>query len=175
LAASPAAVTLEQYLAASYRPDVEFLDGALLEKPVVSPVHGRVQILLGSWFGQHEDAWSIQSLAEARTQVSDRSVRLPDLSVLRDGPLPRRALTEPPLIAIEVLSETDTETGLKARARDLEAMGTRAIWLIDPSSRTAQQWSAGAWRIVRETRLELSGSPVFLDLGWLWDKLGPQS
>jgi Uma2 family endonuclease len=103
MAQSAAAVTLAHHLATSYRPDVEFLNGELREKPLVSPVHGRVQMLLGVWFGRHEDEWGVQTLAEARTQVSDHAVRLPDVSVLAAGPLPRRALVKPPLLAIEVL------------------------------------------------------------------------
>lgn len=174
MAESAIAVTLKHYLGTSYRPDVEFIDGELKEKPMVSPAHGRVQSLLVIWFGQHEENWHVQTLVEVRTQVSDRAVRLPDLSVLPAGPLPRKALVEPPLLAIEVLSESDSYTDLKKRALDLAAMGIENIWLVDPDGRTAERWAGGTWQPVPGTRMLIAGSPVYLDLAWLWAKLGPQ-
>jgi len=146
----------------------------LQEKPVVSPVHGRVQAMLALWFGQREEEWSVQVLVETRTKVSGSKVRLPDVSVLAAGPLPRRALVEAPRLVIEVLSETDTYAELKDRAADLQGMGVENIWLLDPERRTAERWQAGSWLLVREDRLEAAGSPVYLDLAWLWKKLRPQ-
>ncbi len=174
MAESATAVTLEHYLATSYRPDVEFIGGELKEKPLVSPAHGRVQSLLVIWFGQHEENWHVQTLVEVRTQVSKHAVRLPDVSVLAAGPLPRKALVEPPLLAIEVLSESDSYSDLKSRALDLAAMGIGNIWLIDPDGKTAERWVGGAWQPVSGTRVSIAGSPVYLDLAWLWTKLGPQ-
>lgn len=95
MAPSATALTLESYLSTRYIPDVEFLDGQLRAKPVVGPVHGRVQMLLGQWFGNHRQEWKIQIVAETRTQVSLRQVRLPDAAVLPAGPLPDKMLTEP--------------------------------------------------------------------------------
>jgi hypothetical protein len=56
-------ITLEQYLATSYRPDVEFIEGELREKnsllgkgdPMVQWAHSRLQVMIGSWFDQHEE------------------------------------------------------------------------------------------------------------------------
>jgi Uma2 family endonuclease len=174
MAQSATAITLAHYLATRYRPDVEFLDGQLKERPLVSPAHGRVQSLLAVWFGKHEDEWGVQSLIAARTQVSDRAVRLPDVTVLAAGPLPRKALVDPPLLAIEVLSDTDSYTDLKSRALDLERMGIENIWLLDPAGKTAERWAGGAWQPIPGTRISIAGSPVYLDLAWLWTKLGPQ-
>ena len=171
---SATGVTLEEYLSTSYHPDVEFLDGELKERALVSPAHGRVQSLLALWFGQHEDAWGIQTLVEARTQVSERAVRLPDVTVMAAGPLPRRVLVDPSLIAIEVLSETDSYADLKKRALDLHGMGIQNVWLIDPEARTAERWEKGSWQLTQAPVLQVFGSPIYLDLAWLWTKLGPQ-
>ena len=175
MAQSAVAVTMEQYLSTSYRPDVEFLDGELKERGMVSPTRGRVQSLLGLWFGLHEEEWGIQTLVEARTKVSERAVRLPDLTVLVAGPLPKKALTDPPLLAIEVLSESDSYRDLKGRASDLASMGVQNLWLTDPEARIAERWINGAWQPNEGMRLSISGSPVYLDLAWVWQKLGPQA
>ncbi len=169
-----ALVSLEEYLSTSYRPDVEFIDGVLKEKPVVSPVHGKTQMILGWWFSMHGEEWGIQVVAETRTKVTVNRVRLPDASVLPAGPLPKRALLKAALIAIEVLSETDSYRDLKERARDLEAMGVRNIWLLDPATQTAEVWTHGDWRSFDGVRLQASESPMYLDLVWLWEQVGPE-
>ena len=173
--ASRTAVSFEEYLATSYRPDFEYLDGRLEAKAVVSPAHGRTQALLAIWFGTHESDWAIQVVVETRTQVRVERVRLPDVAVLGPGPLPERVLVGAPLVAVEVRSETDSDSDLKIRAADLEQLGVRNIWLLDPKSRTAEVWSGGAWQAVQQDLLSAIDSPIYLDLPWLWSKLGRQS
>ncbi len=168
-------VSLEEYLAASYRPDAEFLNGVLKEKPVVSPPHGKTQMVLGWWFGMHGNEWSVQVVAESRTRVTVDRVRLPDASVLRAGPLPKQALMEPALVAIEVLSETDSYRDLKDRARDLEAMGVPDIWLLDPMTNTAEVWTDGDWRTFSGVRLQAKHPLVYFDLPWLWEQVGTEA
>ena len=171
---SAAHVSLEEYLSTSYRPDVEFIDGILKEKPAVSPAHGRTQMMLGWWFGIHEAEWAIQVFAESRTQVSVTKVRLPDASVLPAGPVPRKVITQAALIAIEVLSESDTYRELKERDRDFESMGVRNIWLLDPAAQTAEVWTKGDWRSFDGVRLQAIEPPIYLDLAWLWKQVGPE-
>ncbi len=146
----------------------------LKQKPVVSPVHGKTQMMLGWWFGMHGEEWGIQVVAGTRTKVTGNRVRLPDASVLPAGPLPKRALLKAALIAIEVLSETDSYHDLKERARDLGAMGVRNVWLLDPATQTAEVRTGGDWRPFDGTRLQALDSPIYLDLAWLWEQVGPE-
>ena len=179
MAHSATAVTLEQYLSTSYRPDVEFLEGELRARSVVSPVHGRVQMILGRWFGNHEEEWGVQVVAETRTKVSVERVRLPDVAVLAAGPLPARVLIDPPIVVIEVRSATDSSKEFEARALDLAAMGVKNIWLLDPKEKSAEVWSGGVgqglWTPARGNLLYAIHSPVYLDLAWLWEKVGVQA
>ena len=167
----PVGVFLEEYLRTDYCPDVEYLDGLLKEKSVIGFMHGRVQVLLGAWFWQHEKEWGISSAVEARTRVSADHVRLPDMVVVAAQERTKGALNQPPIIAIEVLSPSDTYQDLKLRAADLEAMGVPNIWLIDEQARTAEIWSAGSLHLHTATHLEAVNSPLFLDLAWLWQQL----
>jgi Uma2 family endonuclease len=122
-------VTFEQYLKTGYRPEVEFIDGELREKPVVQWAHGRLQILIGNWFGEHEDEWGVIVAAQIRTKVSASRVRLPDIVVVPAGPQPGM-LVEPPLIVIEILWPDHSYTETELRAQDYRRMGIRNIWLI---------------------------------------------
>ncbi len=163
-------VSLDQYLNTSYKPDMELIDGELKEKAVTAPIHGKTQARLMQWFLNHEDKWGIQAYVEPRTKVTGTNVRLPDAVVTYAGPTPAKALVDAPLIAIEVRSESDKPADLRARAQDLASMGVRNVWLIEPEDRRASVWSGDAWE--RSEQLRAADTPIYLDLGWLWKKLG---
>ena len=169
--ASAVRVSIEEYLRTSYHPDVEYLDGELKEKAVVGFAHGRVQVLLSAWFWQHEQDWQIQCAVEARTRVSSEHVRIPDFVIVVRANREKGTLVDPPLVAIEVLSPSDSYRDLKLRAADLELMGVRNIWLLDPEARTAEIWRTGAWHLAQNASLQAVGSPIYLDLQWLWQQL----
>ena len=169
-------VSLQEYLNTSYRPDVEYIDGELKEKsPVVGFAHGRVQILLSAWFWQHEKEWGVCCAVEVRTKVSPEHVRLSDFVVVVRANREKLALKQPPLVAIEVLSPSDSYKDLKLRAADLESIGVRNIWLIDPEARTLEVWGGGSWYRYAATRLNAIDSPMYLDLAWLWEQLNENS
>ncbi len=168
---TPVRMSVEEYLSTSFRPDMELVGGELKEKPVVAPVHGTTQSLLSLWFGLHDEEWQIHCMVETRTQVTGDNVRLPDVAITIDGPLPKKVLLDPPLIAIEVLSASDTFVELEERAAEYASMGTRNIWLIDPETSRAWVFAQGSWQKSAEPRLSVEDSPVYLDLEWLWRKL----
>ena len=161
-------VSIDEYLQTSYSPDAEYVDGELREKPVVGFRHGVVQGLLFTWFRMHRREWGVQVSMEARTQVQTERVRLPDVVVVREEERVIGTLQRAPLIAIEVLSETDSYTELKQRAMDLRAMGTENVWLIDPERKAAEVWNGVNWQVLEGSRLEAVGLPVFVNLDWLW-------
>jgi Uma2 family endonuclease len=171
--ATTTGISLEEYLQTSYKPDREYIDGVLKEKPVVGFAHGELQSILAAWFREHRKVWNIRCAVETRTQVTSERVRLPDFVVVSDAVYVSGALSEPPLIAIEVLSPTDSYADLRARAEDLTRMGVRNIWLLDPASRTGEVWRDDHWQPAGSGRMEAVESPIFLDLAWLWAELCP--
>lgn len=167
--ATPApTISVDEYLRTSYRPDVEFIDGHLQEKPLGTWDHGRIQWLIAGWFLRHEREWGVQGALEVRTRVLDTRVRLPDLVVDWAGPHPP-VLVKAPLLAIEVLSPDDSYSSLKKRAKDYQAMGIRNIWLIDPETRTAEACEQAFW--VERERLEVEGTGIYLDVPALFRAL----
>ncbi len=131
--------------------------------------HGNLQVILGSWFQAHAREWRIKVAVETRTRVTGSKVRLPDLVVVpRDVSAVQGVLESPPLIAIEVLSPDDSYHDLRQRARDLRAMGTANVWLIDPAERTIALWDGLTWQPFQDERLQASGTEAYLDLGSLW-------
>ncbi len=174
MAATTHAVSMEEYLHTSYEHDPEYIDGEIKERPVPTNLHAFVQMMLGLWFGQHMDEWDIRPYSEVRTRVRPRNFRLPDVAVARRVPIRTKFLEEAPLIAIEILSDGDKTVDLRDRAMDFSAMGTENIWLLDPETRQAYRWiprdgGKGDW-FPAET-LAAAGTPVHLDLAWLWQKV----
>ncbi len=167
--ATAAGISIEQYLGMYWRPDRELVDGQLEEKPMPSGLHSFVQIMLGHWFSLHMEEWGITAMSELRTKVTPENVRLPDVVVTLSRRIPGKALLDPPLIAIEILSDSDTLADHRDRALDLERMGAQNIWLIDAEKRSVFTWSASAWE--RTEQLRAAGTPVYLDLPWLWNKV----
>ena len=162
-------ISVQEYLEGPVpQPDVEYLDGELKERPVVFSVHGLLQGLLCSWFRDHRMEWNVKAAVEVRMRVSPTRIRLPDVVVGQRRKWPQ-VLVEPPLIVIEILSPSDSYTEVRRMAHEYHAMGVRNIWLVDPETRTAEFLQAGNW--MAAIRLEIAGSPIYLDLSEIFAEL----
>ncbi len=164
-------VSIEEYLRTSYRPDVEYIDGELKQKPVVGFAHEETQGFIFKWFSDHYQEWNIRCAVETRTRVSPERVRLPDVVVVAAQDRRKTELNRPPIIALEVLFPSDSYQDLKRRAADLENMGVRNVWLIDEDVRTVEIWKNGAWELAKTTKLRAVESPMYLDMDWVWRQL----
>ena len=160
--------SLSEYLAITYRPDREYVDGEIRERNVGKWEHARVQWLLAVWFGAHEQQWGITGSTEQRVRVSDNRIRVPDVVVLTAGPQPD-VLTDPPLLVIEILSPDDSYSDTHERAQDYRAMGVETVWIIDPKTRSGRMCSGAEW--VESARLEVKGAPLYVDLPALFSQL----
>jgi len=170
--ASVTQIPVSEYLETAYQPDCEYIDGEVLERNVGKWLHARVQWLLAAWFGRHESAWNVIGSTEQRVQVSSTRIRVPDLVVLRPGAQPD-VLTEPPMLIIEILSPDDTYSELQQRCQDYLAMGVETVWIIDPKTRSGRMCVAQGW--VAAERLEVAGTPIYVDLPQIFTQIGTPS
>jgi len=161
-------IPLSEYLETSYRPDCEYVDGEIRERNVGKWEHARIQLLLAAWFHLHEREWGITGSTEQRIQVSSNRVRVPDLAFMSAGPQPD-VLTDPPLLIIEILSPDDSYSDTQERAQDYRAMGVETVWIIDPKTRTGRMCSGSQW--VEAKRLEVAGTPIFVELGDIFSQI----
>lgn len=166
--ASAVQIPVSEYLQTTFRPDREYVDGEVLERNVGKWEHARLQWLLAGWFLQHEQQWDVMGSTEQRLHVSTTRVRVPDLVVLRPGPQPD-VLTDPPLLIIEILSPDDTYSALEERCQDYLSMGVATVWIIDPSTRSGRVCLATGW--IASQRLEVAGTPIYVDLPALFARL----
>jgi len=174
--ASAIQIPVSEYLDTSYRPDREYVDGEIRERKLGQWDHARIQLLLGGWFMLHERSWDVMASTEQRTQVSPTRIRIPDLVVLRPG-TQRPILTEPPLLVIEILSPDDTYSDLQERCHDYRTLGVETVWIIDPpqgdQTRSGRLSSGADW--LAADRLEVPGTPIFVDLPDLFSQIDTQA
>lgn len=161
-------ISLDAYLATSYRPDREYIDGEVRERNVGKWDHARLQNLLGSWFNVNEAAWGVLTATEWRTQVSRTRVRIPDVVLVSDGPQPD-VLSDPPVLIVEILSPDDSYTDTQERAADYRKMGVGTVWIIDPKTPTGRYCVADVWTAARQ--LQVPGTSIYVDLDTLFARL----
>jgi hypothetical protein len=67
--ATSTSVPVEEYLRTTYHPDMEYVDGELVERHVGEHKHSRLQTLIGGHFLSLERAHKLRVLTEQRLRV----------------------------------------------------------------------------------------------------------
>ena len=140
-------IPVEEYLATSYRPDCDYVDGVVEERNLGQKDHSKLQGAVFAWFYARQRELGIAVFPEQRIRVNARRFRIPDVCVTRLPEPVEQVFTNPPYICIEILSPEDTFPKLQVRFDDYLTMGVENIWVLDPFSRRA-------WRITAEGHLE---------------------
>jgi Uma2 family endonuclease len=147
-----------QYLALpEVKPYLEFVDGVVLQKPMPTTIHGRLQAELARVLGNYASTIGAGSVAtETRMSLgSTHGFRVPDVSYW----LPGRPSGDDsiPSIAIEVRSPGQALADLREKCRSYRESGVEACWLIDPDSRSVEVFEVGANAILHESAVVSSG------------------
>jgi Uma2 family endonuclease len=138
-------VSVDEYLSTSYRPDVEFVDGVLIEKGMPTVFHGLLQAILIAWFRTHETEYRVKVVPEVRTQIIERArYRIPDLLIFTVPARLGKILTLVPNVVIEILSPDDRQSENLARFRDYEKLGVCHIIQMDPEEYVAHRYQHGS-------------------------------
>ena len=158
--------TVREYLRTSWSPDREFVDGQIEERSLGEKGHSILQRFLTVLFAMNRAAWGVEVFPELRTQTQARRFRVPDVLVVRTGDKFERYVTEPPLIAIEILSPEDTLRAMREKAAEYSAFGIEHIWIIDPEPRVAYRYADGALEEVHsgELTVRIALNEMFAEL-----------
>jgi Uma2 family endonuclease len=127
----------------------ELIDGVLVEKTmgylesilavaIIDALHGFVRARnLG-----------IVLAPDGTLRILPAQVRAPDVSFVSWQRFPEGKLSQKPIppivpdLAVEILSEGNTEAEMERKLRDYFVAGVRLVWYIDPRSRTARVYTA---------------------------------
>lgn len=158
---------LTEYLATSYRPDCEYLDGELLERNVGEWEHSRLQGLLSGFLLNREKQWGILVVLAQRIQVKTTRFRVPDIAVFAGPPPAGPILQEPPFLCIEILSRSDRMGEMQERIDDYLDFGVRYVWLINPRNRRAFVYSSEGVQEVKDGILQTANPDIRVNLAEL--------
>ena len=136
-------VPVDEYLNTSYRPDVEYVDGVLVERGMPTPAHGTLQAIVAEHLRKHRHEFEYGVITECRVEIVKRSrYRIPDV-LLCVRPVPRtKSLETLPLAVIEILSPDDRPGPQLIRLQEYWARGVGEIIVMDPEQFTAVRYAS---------------------------------
>ena len=149
----PGTVTFEDYVALDGRLDdrlVELVDETLVEKPM-GRKESRIALKAGRLLGNAIDAagrgGKLSGEAGTIRMAGGSQVRMPDVcwTAPEDvtDPEEREAVPqEPPTLAVEVISESNTEAEMAIKLTEYFASGCRLAWLLYPKTRTVRAYTS---------------------------------
>jgi Uma2 family endonuclease len=164
-------VPVEEYLHTSYDPDCDYVDGEVVERNVGEWDHGELQTAIASYFYALRKRLQIFTVVEQRVQVSRTRFRVPDICIIA-GPKPtEQILTQPPMVAIEILSRDDRVGYMQKKIDDYMAFGVRYVWVIDPRTRRAWVYTQEGARESKDGILRTENPAIELPLPEIFSAL----
>jgi Uma2 family endonuclease len=131
-----ALISVEEYLATSYRPDCDYVDGEVVERNLGERDHSWLQGVLSRLLMNRYESSGIFVFPELRVQVKPTRFRIPDICVTLGFP-DEHILTKPPILCIEILSPEDRMKRIKERVTDYLEMGVPSVWVLDAKVKRA--------------------------------------
>ena len=158
-------VSVEEYLATRYDPDVEFVDGVLVERNPGEWLHSLIQSNV--LFALRQKYPHLKVAAGLRSSITGTRYRLPDVCVLPTAPK-TRYLPDAAFLVVEVLSESDVMSVVVEKLKEYAGKGVKNIWLIDPRLQTMCRYTPpalvgveGAVIATADGSVELSRGEIF--------------
>lgn len=150
----------------------ELIDGQLRERTVTtrslkhSIVVGRISHVLIAWLDADDDAGGVIATGEVRCRLStepDTMVGI-DVAWFTGEEAIRRGEEEgfydgPPVVAVEVLSPSDTHEDISDKIHRYLAVGTKQVWVVDPDFRTVTVYRTDRNPVFYNAEQELDGAP----------------
>jgi Uma2 family endonuclease len=145
----------------------ELVDGVLVEKTM-----GYLESLLAMAIGEflrrfvREHKSGIVLGADGTLKILPRQVRVPDVCFISWERFPGGKLPQTPIpavapdLAVEVLSEGNTEGEMQRKLRDYFAAGVRLVWYVDPRIRTVAVYVSPEQRTLLSESDLLTGGDV---------------
>jgi len=164
-------ISVEEYLATSYRPDCDYVDGEIEERNLGEKEHSILQQALVFLFRLNRDTWSVEVFPELRVQVSPTRYRVPDITVVPTGVSWERILRKAALLFVEILSPEDRLSKVRERVDDYLSLGTEHVWIVDPELRKGYVCSRRGFQEPEGGVLEIPGTPIRVVLSELFAEL----
>ncbi len=168
----PALISAEEYLNSSYEPDMEFVDGLLEDRAMLTFAHNMLERFLLFHFAQFEGELGFTVVHEVRTTIiAGARYRIPDVMLISATGKIGKTCDLVPWVVVEVLSPDDTIPRTRARFRDYADRGVANLVLMDPEECVAYRFE-GDWLTLREFKsLTLPTGEIPFDTSEIFGKL----
>ncbi len=161
-------VPLSEYLGQTYHPDRDYVEGILQERNVGEISHSDAQTAVAAFVrAQLRGFWAG---VEVRVQVKANRFRVPDVTIVRGGKPEGRIITQPPEIAVEVLSPDDRAADIQERIDDYLSFGVPCVWVIHPETRRAWLHTSDGSREAKDGVLRNPAGDVAVPLAAIFDE-----
>ena len=145
----------------------ELVDGVLVEKPMgyYESRLAAVLIYLLETFLDRQNLGIVVG-ADGMLRLARGLVRIPDVSFVSWDQLPGRQIPRDaipdlaPDLAVEVLSESNTQREMARKVREYFTAGVRLVWIIDPKAQSVQVFSSPDDTLLVREGETLSGGEV---------------
>ena len=141
MAGSSTLVPVEEYLSTNYRPNCDYIDGVLRQKPMATWKHGLLQSRLAQLVNQGFPQFVAGS--EITVKIRAGKYLVPDLIVQRRDRIQDPYPTDPVHLCIEILSPEDMMSEALAKCEECHAWGVETAWIVDPESKRAWVYRSG--------------------------------
>ena len=132
-------MTLEEFLESDLE-GYEYIKGELIPMPSTSVEHGKIIANLAMYLVSHIREKRLECIAVSGTgfRVGER-VLIPDIAIISTDRIPAdqsKASLDPPDLAVEVVSPTDSSHRVEEKAFIYLEAGTQLVWILKPLSKT---------------------------------------
>jgi len=161
------AVSIEEYLRTSFEGlDREYVDGEIVERTLPDYLHSKTQCRLSGLIWDLSKTRPFYGTTELRSRVTRTRVRIPDVSIYAGVEPTERFPSQPPLVAIEILSPDDRHSEVMQKLKEYSDWGVPHIWLVDPERRSLHVYANGALSeasalTIPEFEVQLTGVEIF--------------
>lgn len=168
---APGTATEADVIAAEAAPDrkrlCELVDGVLVEK-TMGFYESRIAFVLGGMLRDFlkQKNLGFASGADGMLRLWPGRVRIPDVAFFSWERLPTRQVPRDPIpdlapdLAVEILSAGNTRQEMERKLKDYFTAGARLVWLIDPSTRTAEAYTYATEKTMVLENQALEGAGV---------------
>ena len=150
--ATAAMVSVEEYLATTYKPACDYVDGVLYQKSMPTWEHGTIQGHLCGLINQAFPQYKAGS--EVTVQIREGKYLVPDLIVQDCARIQKPYPTAPVHLCVEILSPDDRLSQVIAKCEDYHDWGVEVVWIVDPENPRAWEFRKGR----RLVEVPLTGS-----------------
>jgi len=162
------AVSLAEYLSNPDYAHFEYVSGEVIEKPMGTTKHGRLQVRFSVLLNAFAESRGMQLATELHCALVVRNetvYRLPDIALFENDKIDDKDhLLGGPTLAIEIRSPEDRTKGILTKAEEYFANGTKLVWVVDPEARHVMVLMGDRVPWIVELGEELTGSPIWPDL-----------